>query len=289
MQTKKSTQSTKSKSSKTSSKKRGNAKKKSTTKRTTATEPAPRLERLQKVIARAGIASRRAAEELIRAGLVSVNGHVVTELGTKVDPTRDHVKVEGRPLRPPERFLYYALYKPQRVVTTLNDPKRRRTVKDLLVRARIRERVYPIGRLDYDTEGLILLTNDGDLAAHCMHPRHGVPKVYKVLVEGDFSDALVEKLESGVVIAGRPGKPARRTAPARVRRLRMMRRPKMRTMIEITLREGRNRQVRRMLERVGRDVVYLCRTAVGPVSLGTMQVGDLRELTRREIEALRKL
>lgn len=289
MQTQKSTASTKSKSSKTRSKKRGTRKKKSTTKRTTGTEPGPRLERLQKVIARAGIASRRAAEELIRAGLVSVNGHVVTKLGTRVNPARDHVKVEGRPLRPPERFLYYALYKPQRVVTTMDDPKKRRTVKDLLLRARIRERVYPIGRLDYDTEGLLLLTNDGDLAARCMHPRHGVPKVYKVLVEGDFSDTLVKKLQEGVVIADRPGKPARRTAPARVRRLRMMRRPKMRTMIEITLREGRNRQVRRMLERVGRDVVYLCRTAVGPVALGTMQVGELRELTRREVAALGKL
>lgn len=214
---------------------------------------------------------------------------MVTELGTKVDPARDHVKVDGRALRPPERLHYYALYKPQGFVTTLEDEKGRRTVKDLLSRARVRARVYPIGRLDYNTEGLLLLTNDGDLAARCTHPRHGVPKVYKVLVDGDFSDALVRKLEAGVVIADRPGKPARRTAPAKVRRLRMMRRPKMRTMIEITLREGRNRQVRRMLERVGRDVVYLCRTAVGPVSLGKMQLGDLRELTRREIAALGKL
>jgi len=149
--------------------------------------------------------------------------------------------------------------------------------------------VFPVGRLDYDTEGLILLTNDGDLTERYLHPRHGVPKVYKVLVEGDFPDELVRALEGGVFIEDRAGRAARRTAPARVRRLRMFRRPKQRTMLEITLREGRNRQVRRMLERVGREVAYLCRTAVGPVSLTGMRIGELRELTRKEIEALGEL
>jgi len=239
------------------------------------------------VIARAGIASRRAAEELITEGRVSVNGRVVTALGTKVDPARDHVKVDGRLIRPPEQKVYLAFYKPRGVVTTLSDPQGRRTVKDFL--SRVHERVFPVGRLDYATEGLLLLTNDGDLAEHYLHPRHGVPKVYKVLVEGDFPDELVKQLEEGVFIEERPGAPARRTAPARVRRLRMLRRPKLRTMIEITLREGRNRQIRRMLERVGREVVYLCRTAVGPVTLTGMRVGEMRELTRKEIEALKEL
>ena len=239
------------------------------------------------MIARAGIASRRSAEEMIVEGRVSVNGHTVTALGTKVDPARDHVKVDGRLIRPAEQKIYLALYKPRCVVTTLSDPQGRRTVKDFV--SRVHERVFPVGRLDYDTEGLLLLTNDGDLAEHYLHPRHGVPKVYKVLVEGDFPDELVRKLEEGVFVEDRKGAHARRTAPARVRRLRMLRRPKLRTMLEITLREGRNRQIRRMLERVGREVVYLCRTAVGPVTLSGLRIGELRELTRKEVEALGEL
>ncbi len=224
---------------------------------------------------------------MILEGRVLVNGRVVTALGTKVDPAHDHVKIDGRLLRPAEEKVYLALYKPRGVVTTLSDPQGRRTVKDFV--SRVHARVFPVGRLDYDTEGLLLLTNDGDLAEHYLHPRHGVPKVYKALVEGDFPDELVRRLEEGVFVSERPGAPARRTAPARVRRLRMLRRPKLRTMIEITLREGRNRQIRRMLERVGREVVYLCRIAVGPVTLSGMRIGELRELTRKEVEALRAL
>jgi len=239
------------------------------------------------VIARAGIASRRAAEDLITEGRVRVNGRVVTALGTKVDPARDHVKVDGKLLHGPEPKVYYALYKPRGIVTTLSDPERRRTVKDFL--KGIRARVFPIGRLDYATEGLLLLTNDGDLAERYLHPRHGVPKIYKVLIDGDFPDDLVDKLAEGVFLEARPGATARRTAPCQVRRLRMLRRPKLRTMIEITLREGRNRQVRRMLERVGRQVVWLCRIAVGPVRLEGMRPGELRALTRTEVDALKAL
>jgi 23S rRNA pseudouridine2605 synthase len=223
----------------------------------------------------------------MREGRVRVNGKIVTELGTRVDPVKDHVKVDGRRIRPPERKVYYALYKPKRVMTTLQDPEGRPTVKDLL--RGVHERVYPIGRLDYETEGLLLLTNDGALAARCMHPRHGVSKVYHVLVEGDFPDALLEKLEDGVFIETRPGQDARRTLPSRVKRLKMTRHPKQRTMLEIRLREGRNRQVRRMFARVGRDVAYLCRTAVGPVQLGSMRPGELRPLTPEEIRALKEL
>jgi len=237
------------------------------------------------------VASRRAAEELIREGRVEVNGHVVTELGTKVDPEKDHVKVDGRPVRAAERLVYYAFFKPQRVVTTLQEPEGRRTVVSYL--KGVRERVYPIGRLDYETEGLLLLTNDGDLAARCMHPRHGVSKVYRVLVEGDFPDALLEKLEDGVFIDVKqgvgPGRDMRRTLPARVKRIKLLRRPRLRTLLEIRLREGRNRQVRRMFDKVGREVVYLCRTAVGPIHLGTMRPGELRHLTPDEVRELKKL
>lgn len=223
----------------------------------------------------------------MRQGRVKVNGKIVTALGTRVDPDKDHVKVDGRRIRPPQRKVYYALYKPKRVMTTLQDPEGRRTVKDLL--RGVHERVYPIGRLDYETEGLLLLTNDGELAARCMHPRHGVSKVYHVLVQGDFPDALLEKLEDGVFVDSRPGQDARRTLPSRVKRLKMMRQPKQRTMLEIRLREGRNRQVRRMFARVGREVVYLCRTAIGPVRLGEMRPGELRPLTPDEIRALKDL
>jgi 23S rRNA pseudouridine2605 synthase len=257
------------------------------TKSRTSSEAGPRVERLQKVLARAGVASRRAAEKLMREGRVQVNGRVVTQLGTKVDPAKDHVKVDGHRIRPPGQKVYYALFKPQRVVTTLSDPEGRRTVKDLL--KGVHQRVYPIGRLDYETEGLLLLTNDGDLAARCMHPKHGVRKVYQVLVEGDFPDALLEKLEDGVFVDARPGQDARRTLPSRVKRLKLTRHPKQRTLLEIRLREGRNRQVRRMFARVGRDVVYLIRTAVGPVTLGDMRPGQLRPLTPAEIHELKKL
>ena len=223
----------------------------------------------------------------MREGRVEVNGRVVTELGTKVDPEKDHVKVDGRLITSSPRMAYYALFKPKRVVTTLSDPEGRKTVKDFL--KGVRERVYPIGRLDYETEGLLLLTNDGDLAARCMHPKHGVSKVYRALVDGDFPNALMEKLEDGVFIDVKPGKDPRKTLPARVKRIKMMRRPKQRTLIEVRLREGQNRQVRRMFAKVGREVVYLCRTAVGPVRLGSMKPGDLRPLTPDEVRDLKKL
>jgi pseudouridine synthase len=223
----------------------------------------------------------------MREGRVQVNGRVVTQLGTKVDPAKDHVKVNGRRIREPAGKVYYALFKPQRVVTTLSDPEGRRTVKDFL--KGVRQRVYPIGRLDYETEGLLLLTNDGDLAARCMHPKHGVSKVYRALVDGDFPDALMEKLEDGVFIDMAPGKDPRKTLPTRVKRIKMTRHPKQRTLIEIRLREGQNRQVRRMFAKVGREVVYLIRTAVGPVTLGDMRPGDLRALTPTEIHDLKKL
>lgn len=223
----------------------------------------------------------------MREGRVQVNGRVITELGTKVDASKDHVKVDGRHIGAAQRMVYYAFYKPTRVVTTLQDPEGRRTVKSYL--RGVHERVYPIGRLDYETEGLLLLTNDGDLAARCMHPKHGVSKVYHLLVEGDFPDALLEKLEDGVFIDINPAKDPRRTLPARVKRLKMTRRPKQRTMLEIRLREGRNRQVRRMFARVGREIVYLRRTAVGPIHLGDMRPGDLRPLTPEEVRELKKL
>jgi 23S rRNA pseudouridine2605 synthase len=236
--------------------------------------------RLQKILSSAGVSSRRAAERLIQDGRVSVNGRTMTELGTKADPARDIVKVDGRRIATATELRYVLLYKPLGVVTTRSDPQGRPTVITLL--GSTAHYVYPVGRLDYDTEGLLLLTNDGELAARLTHPRHEVPKVYEARVRGIPDPQSLDQLTRGIPLDGR------RTAPALIRRL--DRAPAGRSgnaLLEITIREGRNRQVRRMLEAVGHPVVALRRVQFGPLRDPRMKPGMFRELTAREIRALK--
>ena len=239
------------------------------------------LVRLQKLLSAAGVASRRASEDLIRQGRVTVNGEPVVTLGTKADPSVDEVRVDGRRVRAPERLRYILLNKPAGVVTSRKDPQGRPTVLDLL--AGVPDYLYPVGRLDFDSEGLLLLTNDGDLAAALTHPRHGIAKVYEVVVRGWPAPDVVKRLRTGVLLEGR------RTAPAEVR-LRgtfTAGRGRERAVLEIGLREGRNRQVRRMCEAVGHPVERLTRVRIGPVADRVLRPGTWRELTATEVRALR--
>jgi len=235
--------------------------------------------RLQKIISQAGLASRRAAEKLIAEGRVSVNGETVHEMGTKADPERDDIRVDGRRVKAAERPRYILLYKPTGYVTTRSDPQRRPTVVDLL--GGVREYVYPVGRLDYDTEGLLLLTNDGELAARLTHPRHGVERTYEARVAGMPDEAAVERLRRGIPLDGR------RTLPAEVSVLNK-RRADRDGILSITIREGRNRQVRRMLEAVGHPVKKLARVGIGPLSDRGLKPGTWRELTAQELRVLRQ-
>ncbi len=239
------------------------------------------LVRLQKLLSAAGVASRRASEDLIRQGRVTVNGEPVVTLGTKADPSVDEVRVDGRRVRAPERLRYLLLNKPAGVVTTRTDPQGRPTVLDLL--AGVPDYLYPVGRLDFDSEGLLLLTNDGDSAAALTHPRHGIAKVYEVVVRGWPAPDVMKRLRTGVLLEGR------RTAPAEVR-LRgtfTAGRGRERAVLEIVLREGRNRQVRRMCEAVGHPVERLTRVRIGPVADRVLRPGTWRELTATEVRALR--
>ena len=235
--------------------------------------------RLQKIISQAGIASRRAAEKLIAEGRVSVNGETVTEMGTKADPVRDDIRVDGRRIKSTERLRYILLYKPAGYVTTRSDPQRRRTVIDLL--HGVREYVYPVGRLDYDTQGLLLLTNDGDLAAKLTHPRHQVDRTYEVYVSGMPDDEAIDRLRRGIPLDGR------RTLPADVL-LRNRGRRDRNGVVIITIREGRNRQVRRMLEAVGHPVESLRRIRFGSLTDRGLRPGEWRELSELEVEKLKK-
>ena len=235
--------------------------------------------RLQKILSQAGIASRRAAERLIVDGRVSVNGQTVRELGTKAAVT-DDIRVDGRRVRGAEKKRYILLYKPTGVVTTRSDPQRRPTVINLL--GGLREYVYPVGRLDYDTEGLLLLTNDGDLAAILTHPRHGVERTYEARVAGMPGAPAIERLRTGIPLDGR------RTLPADAVVLNASRSDKD-GIVRLTIREGRNRQVRRMLEAVGHPVKSLKRTRIGPISDRQLKPGAWRELTPEEIKKLMRL
>lgn len=237
------------------------------------------LTRLQKILSQAGVASRRAAEKLIAEGRVSVNGTTVREMGTKADPAADNIRVDGRRIKPAEVLRYLLLNKPPGYVTTRSDPQRRPTVVDLL--RGVREYVYPVGRLDYDTEGLLLLTNDGDLAARLTHPRHGVERTYEARIAGVPDAAAIERLRQGIPLDGR------RTLPADVTLLKRGRADRDGVLV-ITIREGRNRQVRRMCEAVGHPVRALTRTRIGPVSDKHLKPGMWRDLTPAEIRALKK-
>jgi pseudouridine synthase len=233
-------------------------------------------ERLQKIIAAAGITSRRKAEELIVQGRVCVNGQVVAELGSKADPARDQILVDGRPLRRRRRPLYLLLNKPPAYVSTLSDPQHRPTVISLM--GDLKERVYPVGRLDYHSSGLMLLTNDGEMAHFLMSPKSGVPRTYQVKLESQPGAEAVKKLEEGIVLDGR------RTAPCQIRPLAFREKP----WYEITLVEGRYHQVRRMFERIGQAVVKLKRVRIAFLTDHGLAPGRFRQLTAAEVQRLKK-
>ncbi len=233
------------------------------------------LERLQKILSGAGVASRREAEGIIVAGRVAVNGAVVTELGSKADPEKDRITLDGKPLRLKAERIYLLLYKPSGYVTTLKDPEGRPLVTDLL--KGVGERVYPVGRLDYNTEGLLLLTNDGDWANRLMHPRHEVEKEYLVKVRGRVDREQVRRLAGGVDLE------EGRTAPARVQ---VVHESERNTRLSITIHEGRYRQVRRMCEAVSLTVASLKRTRYGSLDLGELRPGEFRRLTPLEVRQI---
>jgi pseudouridine synthase len=235
--------------------------------------------RLQKIISTAGVASRRAAEKLILEGRVSVNGRTVTELGTKADPDVDEIKVDDRRIKTKQRLRYLLLNKPAGYVTTRSDPEHRKTVLDLLTG--IREYVYPVGRLDYDSQGLLILTNDGDLAAKLTHPRHEVEREYEAEVLGVPDEKDLERLASGVIIDGR------RTAPARVDLRTDPRRSSDTSRLRIIIHEGRTRQVRRMCDAIGHPVRSLRRIRIGPLLDHKLRPGAFRDLTPDEVRRLK--
>ncbi|HZU08736.1 MAG TPA: pseudouridine synthase [Pseudacidobacterium sp.] len=240
--------------------------------------------RLQKIIAQAGIVSRRKAEELILAGRVQVNGQTVTELGTKADPQHDHIRVDGKLLHGPERHRYYMMNKPKGYVTTVSDPEGRPTVMQLLRGAG--ERVYPVGRLDYNSEGLLLLTNDGELANALTRASSRVRKTYLVKVSRKPSPEAIQQLRSGIMIErDKPGSRQGRvmTAPAEIRLFRDAENP----WYEVTLIEGRNREIRKMFEEIGHHVEKIRRVAYGPLELD-ISPGEVRELSGKEVEELRR-
>ena len=268
-------------------------------------------QRLQKILSQAGVASRRAAERLIAEGRVTLNGATVHEMGTKADADADDIRVDGRRLSSPERKRYILLNKPAGYVSTRADPQRRRTVIDLL--HGVREYIYPVGRLDYDTEGLLLLTNDGDLAARLTHPRHGVERSYEARVAGMPDEEALRRLREGIPLDGRRTLPAEATLlnarrgraggsedpPLRKRgqtgvgRSRDLPSRKHATeregLIQITIREGRNRQVRRMCEAVGHPVRELTRTRIGPLTDRRLKPGMWRDLSAVEVTTLQAL
>lgn len=237
--------------------------------------------RLQKILSSAGVASRRTSETLITQGRVSVNGKTITALGTKADPATDDIRVDGRRIKQPARLRYILLYKPRGYITSRSDPQQRPTVIDLLTKGGVREYVYPVGRLDYDSEGLLLLTSDGDLAARLTHPRHGVEREYEVVVRGVPEPRLLERLSRGVVIDGR------RTAPATVRLLRSFEASAgQQGLLSLVIREGRNRQVRKMCDAIGHPVVRLRRVRIGSITDDRLKPGEFRELSPRELKSL---
>ncbi|MCZ6807201.1 MAG: pseudouridine synthase [Deltaproteobacteria bacterium] len=235
------------------------------------------MERLQKVLARAGIASRRASEDLIEAGRVRVNGRVVTELGTKVDPHKDRVEVDGKRVVA-EKPVYYFVHKPREMVTTLDDPEGRATIGDIL--RRIPERVVPVGRLDYHTSGALLVTNDGDMVDALLRPRLSVPKVYAVKFQGHLDVKELDALRNGVTLDD-----GYRTQKAE---LFVLREEQNHTWAQITLTEGKNRQIHRMGDAIRHRVMRLARQSFAGISIDGLRPGEYRELTRDELNQLKK-
>lgn len=236
------------------------------------------MERLHKYLARAGVASRRQGEKLIKAGLVKVNGQTVTRLGTSINPETDRVEVAGRPVGRPGEKIYILLNKPAGFITTLSDPQNRPKVTDLL--KNVPARVYPVGRLDYETEGLLLLTNDGELTYALTHPRHQVNKTYLAWVNGFPPTEKLALLAKGIMLDDGPA------APAGVR---LKGKNKRGALLEITIHEGRKRQARRMCEQIGHPVYRLKRIRLGPLGLGGLRPGEYRLLTPAEVQALKNL
>ena len=236
------------------------------------------MERLQKILSQAGVASRRASEQMMLDGRVTVNGKTVRELGTKADLSRDDIRVDGSRVKA-ERHRYILLNKPRGYVTTRSDPERRKTVIDLL--RGVKEYVYPVGRLDYESEGLLLLMNDGDLAAKLTHPSHGIARVYEATVLGIPDAHDLERLQRGMVIDGRRMRASEVT-------LQPMKRDATGATLVITLREGRNRQVRNMCEAIGHPVDRLKRVAIGPLRDSRLKTGYWRDLDEDEVKRLRK-
>jgi 23S rRNA pseudouridine2605 synthase len=233
------------------------------------------LVRLQKLLATSGVASRRKCEELMLAGEVEVDGEVVTRLGTKVDPSTAVIRVSGQRLPPASPNVYLVLNKPRGVVSTMSDPQGRRTLGDLV--ADRPERLFHVGRLDTDTSGLIVLTNDGDFAQRLAHPSYEVDKTYVAEVDGEVTKATLRSLREGVTLDD---------GPVTVSKARVVQHGKGKSIVELVIHEGRNRIVRRLLDHVGHPVKRLTRTAIGPVRLGRLPEGELRELTRDELGAL---
>jgi len=234
-------------------------------------------ERLQKIIARSGIGSRRTAEEFIRQGRVMVNGSVVTQLGSLADPARDAISVDDVELAAPENRIYLLLHKPPGCVTSLHDPEGRRTVRKFY--DDIAERLYPVGRLDYDTEGLLVITNDGEFSQLLQHPRHGIEKKYLVKVKGVPLEAALKRLRDGVMIDGRT------TSRAGVR---LVKKGVKNSWCEVVLHEGLNRQLKKMFELIGHPSVRIIRIAIGPLQLGRLPSGTYRFLTKTEIDSVRQ-
>ncbi len=234
-------------------------------------------ERLQKILATAGIASRRKAEQFILEGRVTVNGKTVVELGSKADPDRDHVKVDGKLLRQPEQFLYLALHKPDNVVSTASDPQRRATVLDLV--AGIKARVFPVGRLDYHSTGLILLANDGEFSNAITSAKSHVPKTYLVKIKGQLTWEQEEQFRHGIPLSGK------RTSPAGLKLIRRGDNP----WYEVRLIEGRNQQIRIMFKHLGHLVEKLRRVRIGSLELGTLKPGEFRMLSPAEVSSLMRL
>ena len=237
------------------------------------------MERLQKILARAGLASRREAERWIADGRVSVNGTIVRKLGSQADPARDSIKVDGKRIKPAVAPLYYAFHKPPGVITTLNDPEHRPDLTPYVERLGEKRRLFPIGRLDYNTTGLLLLTNDGDFALRLAHPRFGVKKLYQAKLSACPTQEDLARLRSGIRLEDGMSAPAR---------ARVIDKLKKNAWVEIEVQEGRKREVRRMFEALGFFVEKLVRVKVGSVSLGDLPLGELRPLNRGEVEALKK-
>jgi len=233
-------------------------------------------ERLQKILSQAGVASRRQAEKMMLEGRVTVNGAAVTELGSKADLDRDHIKVDGKLIHAPRRLIYIALHKPDNTVTTVTDPQHRATVMDLM--RGVKERVYPVGRLDYHSEGLLLLTNDGELANAIMSAATHLSKTYVVKVTGELSGEEEQKFREGVPISGR------RTLPAGLKLIHSAQNP----WYEVRLFEGRNNQIRLMFKHFGKLVEKLKRVRIGPIELGPLKPGDFRYLSEEEVEKLKR-